>query len=135
MEKGISTKLYGTGHALYKTELDPTPKLYMLQSSSAGYTACYDIYFIVYTCITKWYRVAWAIVLHLNSHIEEITAITGDADVVVAEKRPHDQKRNDLHNCVSFQSRYSSCKAVFRRRFLYRIGINVNSLCLFISTL
>ena len=59
MEKVVSIKLYGIGHALPETELDPTQKRCMLQSFSEGYTANRDVPFMLY--ITKLYRVAWAL--------------------------------------------------------------------------
>ena len=58
LEKVVSIKLYGIGHALSKTELDPTPKSCMLRSFMEGYTAYHYIYFMLY--VTVLYRVAWA---------------------------------------------------------------------------
>ena len=59
MEKVVSIKLYGIGHALLETELGPTQNRCMLQSFSEGYTANHDVPFILF--ITKLYRVAWAL--------------------------------------------------------------------------
>ena len=59
----VSFKLYGTGHALFKTELAATSKNCMLQGFSGGYTMYHDTSFMLY--ITKLYSVVWAIA-HLN---------------------------------------------------------------------